>query len=84
MEIKAPVVEEVEKIDAELEEEEEEEEEEESVSVKAFEIDGKKYLKSSTNILYDAATQDMVGMWNEATKSIDFTEESEDSEEEDE
>ena len=49
-----------------------------------LEIDGKKYLKSSTNILYDAATQDMVGMWNEATKSIDFTEESEDSEEEDE
>ena len=45
--------------------------EEPAVSVKRFEFNGKKYLKSSDNVLYDPVTQDCVGVFNIATNSID-------------
>ena len=53
----------------------EEEEEEEAIEVKAFEHKGKKYLKSADNVVYDAETQDTVGMWNPVTEVIDEIEE---------
>ncbi len=53
----------------------EEEEEEEAIEVKAFEHKGKKYLKSADNVVYDAETQDTVGMWNPVTECIDEIEE---------
>jgi hypothetical protein len=62
-----------------------EEEEEQEVTVVKFTHEGKTYLKSSENILYDPETQDPVGMWNEETQSIDeveLTEEEYESEEE--
>ena len=63
---------------------EELEEEEEAQQVKKVEINGKKYLKSSANILYDVETQDQIGTWNEKTNDIVFCElEEESSEEED-
>jgi chemotaxis protein histidine kinase CheA len=40
------------------------------VSVTRFEFEGKKYLKSSENILYDADTKEEMGIWCEETKSI--------------
>ena len=58
--------------------------EEPEVSVVVFEHGGKKYLRSSENVLYDEKTQDVVGMWNESTGKIEECElESEDEEEED-
>lgn len=45
--------------------------EEPAVSVKRFEFNGKKYLKSQDNILYDPVTQDCLGVFNLATNSID-------------
>ena len=61
---------------ADLEPESEEEEatseaEEPTVTVKKFEHQGVIYLKSSDGVLYDAKTQEVVGKWNETTKSID-------------
>jgi colicin import membrane protein len=50
------------------------EETKEEVKVKKFEVNGKKYLKSSENILYDAETQDVIGKWNEDKKEIIFEE----------
>ncbi len=49
---------------------EEEEEVAVEVSVKAIIINGKKYLKSETNMLYDPETQDEVGIYEPATNSI--------------
>ena len=40
-------------------------------SVVKFEIDGKTYLKSEDNVLFDMNSHDCVGIWNEETKSID-------------
>ena len=40
-------------------------------SVVKFEIDGKTYLKSEDNVLFDMNSHDCVGIWNEDTKSID-------------
>jgi hypothetical protein len=51
--------------------EEDESEEEEEITVSKFEFNGKKYLKSSDNILYDPISQDPVGIWNEDDECID-------------
>ena len=59
----------------ELCEEEVESEEEEEITVSKFEFNGKKYLKSSDNILYDPISQDPVGIWNEDDECIDEIEE---------
>lgn len=40
------------------------------VTVKRIKIGGQEYLKSSANILYNPATQEEVGMYDEATNSI--------------
>ena len=55
----------------ELAEEEVEEEEEEETKVIKFEIEGKTYLKSEENVLYDMESHDAVGLWNEETKKIE-------------
>ena len=60
----------------------EEETEEEEVKVTKFEFGGKKYLRSSKNVLYDAETQDEIGVWNEAKQEIEFAELEEEEEEE--
>ena len=55
------------------------------VTVTRFEHDGKKYLKSTENILYDPATKDEVGIWCEESKTIKALPEEDDEEiEEDE
>ena len=51
--------------------EEDEEEEEEETKVIKFEIEGKTYLKSEENVLYDMESHDAVGLWNEETKKIE-------------
>lgn len=56
-------------------------EEKKEVKVKKVEVNGKKYLKSSENILYDAETQDVVGKWDEEKKEIIFEELEEEDEE---
>ena len=65
------------------------EEEDEPDVVKKIEFEGKKYLKSKkTGIIYDYteyvknSDQVVVGKWNESKNKIDFTETSEESEEE--
>ena len=40
------------------------------MTVTRFEFEGKKYLKSSENILYDAETKEEMGIWCEESKSI--------------
>ena len=60
---------------------EEEEEEEEAVKVEKFEFNGVTYLRSSNNVMYDSATQDEIGVWNEAKKEITFCESDSDEEE---
>jgi hypothetical protein len=54
------------------------------VTVTRFEFEGKKYLKSSENILYDADTKEEMGIWCEDSKSIKALPEDEDDEEEEE
>ena len=54
-----------------VEEELEEEEEEDEVAVEEFEFEGKKYLKSVNNVLYDMETQDEVGVWNDKEKKVE-------------
>jgi hypothetical protein len=52
------------------------------ITVSRMEIDGKKYLKSSENILYDPETKEEMGIWNEETKKImDLPDEEEEEEE---
>ena len=65
----------------ESEDEEEEEEEEEELEVTLHEHEGKTYLKSKDNMLYDQETQDTVGIWNPDSKTITYITE-EDSDEE--
>jgi hypothetical protein len=61
-----------EKKDEELVEEcVEEDEEEEETKVIKFEIEGKTYLKSEDNVLYDMESHDAVGLWNEESKKIE-------------
>ena len=47
-----------------------EEEEEEAVHVKRREINGKMYLLSSDNIVYDIDSHDEIGTFNEETEQI--------------
>jgi len=42
------------------------------VSVVAFNFEGKNYLRSTEGVVYDAETKEDVGMWNEASKEVDF------------
>ena len=63
---------------------EEEYEEEDKVEVKKFEFKGVKYLRSTTNILYDATTQDAIGHWNEDKQEVEELEEEEEEEDEEE
>ena len=58
--------------------------EKKKVSVTRFEFEGKKYLKSSENILYDADTKEEMGIWCEETKSIKELPDDDDEEEEEE
>jgi hypothetical protein len=54
-------------------------EEEEETNVIRFEINGKVYLKSEENILFDYESHDAIGMWNEENKEIeDIPDEDED------
>jgi hypothetical protein len=77
------VVKAVEKVVEEVAEVEEEEEEEEEVDdVVRIEYKGVKYLKSeNTGVIYNM-DEDVVGKWNDKTKSIDFEEQEEEEEEE--
>lgn len=54
-----------------------EEEEEEETSVEKFEYDGKIYLRSGVNMLFDIDSHEAVGMWNESEKKIDDLDEEE-------
>ena len=55
------------------------------VSVTRIQIEGKDYLKSSTNILYNPETKEEVGLWDPETKTIkDLPADSDEEEEEDE
>ena len=76
----------VEEVVSDLEEEEESEDDEpkKEVTVKKFEHEGKQYLISSENVIYDAETQDCVGTWDEKTKSIVENDEDSESDEEEE
>ena len=62
----------------------EKEVEEVVLSVKKFVFQGKTYLRTADNVLYDAETQDEVGVFNEAQQKIEECElESESEDEED-
>lgn len=61
-----------------------EKEEEVVLSVKKFVFQGKTYLRTADNVLYDADTQDEVGVFNEAQQKIEACELESESEEEDE
>jgi len=58
------------------------EEEEEGIHVETKKVDGKKYLVSTTGIVYDYSQwkhhqeQVVIGKWNESQQKIEFTEES--------
>jgi len=54
------------------------------VTVTRFEHEGKKYLKSTENILYDADTKEELGVWCEESKTIKALPEDEDDEIEEE
>ena len=62
---------------------EDEDEDDEEVKVEKFEHGGKNYLRASDDMLYDPATSECVGCWNDATKEIEEIAEF-DSDEEDE
>ena len=54
------------------------------VTVKRITIEGKQYLKTAENLLYDPETKEEVGIYNEATNSIKaLPEDSDDEIEED-
>jgi hypothetical protein len=55
---------------------------EEAVKVKRFEFNGKKYLRTSDNVLYDEKTQECMGVFNEERQEIDECDEEEEEEEE--
>ena len=54
------------------------------VSVTRMQISGKAYLRSNNNILYDPATKEEVGLWDEETKTIKELPQEEEEEEEQE
>jgi hypothetical protein len=60
-------------------EDEDEDEKEEVVKVKRVKINGKDYLKSSNNVLYDVDTNDAIGVWDENKQEIILNELDEDS-----
>lgn len=62
---------------------EEEVEEEVVLTVKKFVFQGKTYLRTADNVLYDPETQDQVGVFNEAQQKIEECELESESEEED-
>jgi len=70
-------------VPVEVEEDKSEAEEEVVLSVKKFVFNGKTYLRTSDNVLYDADTQDQVGVFNEAQQKIEEYELESESEEED-
>jgi len=45
---------------------------EEKVRVKKFSFEGVKYLKDTAGTIYDLASQDRIGVWNEDEKKIVF------------
>lgn len=51
------------------------------LSVKRFEFNGKKYLRTADNVLYDEATQECVGVFNEAKQEIEECDEEEEDDE---
>jgi len=55
--------------------------EDDETNVVKFEIDGKTYLKSEDNVLFDMNSHDCVGLWNEESKSIDEIPDEDDEEE---
>lgn len=57
--------------ESEKESNDDKDDEEEETNVIRFEINGKIYLKSEENILFDYESHDAVGMWNEETKEIE-------------
>ena len=59
------------KEEEELIEEEVEEEDEDETKVIKFDIEGKTYLKSEDNVLYDMESHDAIGLWNDETKKIE-------------
>ena len=61
---------------------EEEEDDEPAVEVEKIVFESVTYLKSSNNVIYDLNTQDEIGVWNEAKKTIEFCEVESDSDEE--
>jgi len=75
---------EMEKLQAEMKNQEledgelEEEDVEEQVEVVQFTHKGVTYLRDENNVVYDMATQDEVGMWNEETEEIDALPDDED------
>jgi len=52
-------------------------EEEANISVKKFEFEGRVYLRSGDDVLYDIKTEEPVGMWNAEENCIDEIEEDE-------
>jgi len=71
----------VEKKETKTEVEDSDDEEEPVIGVKKFEINGKIYLKSTTNVIYDFESQDELGVWNETKQEIEFCELEEEEEE---
>jgi hypothetical protein len=69
--------------DEEEEEEEEDEEDDENAPpvevVSTFKHNGKNYLKSENNVVYDVETQDAIGVWNPEKKMIELHELEEES-----
>jgi hypothetical protein len=65
----------------ETDEDDDDEEEESSVEVTKFEFEEKSYLKSADNILYDATTQEQVGVWDPDTSTIQEIEQMDDEDE---
>ena len=55
----------------ELTEEEIDEDDDDETQVVKFQIDGKEYLKSQDNVLYDIQSHDAIGCWNETLQKID-------------
>ena len=45
---------------------------EEEIVAKRFEYNGKKYLKSTNDIIYDIESQDEIGSWDNEKKEIRY------------
>ena len=58
-------------VNEELSEEEIDEDDEDETQVIKFQVDGKEYLKSQDNVLYDIESHDAIGCWNETMQKID-------------